>query len=320
MIDPATGEVAGRAPKAGLGNSTRPAARRGSLLEAPRPARDDAHTSMDIGASIWQEADRSMGGLLVLMILLSTQACRIGRIVNVQARARQAVSRVAILQSCYIPWKGFFDIIGNVDHFIIYDDIQYVRRHWHNRNRIMTPRGPIWITIPVNSKGKYLQNIDEVTISEAWTDKHLKTIQSCYARAPFWEQYKAWFQEIYDKAANIKSLSEVNMLFLRAICAELGIRTTISQSRDYDVEGRKTDRLLALCRAVDAHSYLSGPSAREYLEESKFAEEGIAVKWMDYSGYPEYPQLGPLFDHGVSVIDLLLNVGREAKTYMKTDI
>lgn len=228
---------------------------------------------------------------------------------------------VAILQSCYIPWKGYFDIIGLVDHFIIYDDMQYARRHWHNRNRVMTREGPAWLTIPVNSKGKYLQNIDEVTVSEPWAERHWKTIQSNYARAPFMGRYREWLRGLYEEADRLERLSEINALFLRAIAGELGLHTTFSWSSDYySVEGRKTDRLLALCRAAGADSYLSGPSARNYLEGHKFADADIAVEWMDYSGYPEYPQLHATFEHGVSIIDLLFNIGVDARRYMKSPI
>lgn len=228
------------------------------------------------------------------------------------------MSKVAIVQSCYIPWKGYFDIIGAVDHFVLYDDVQYARRHWHNRNRILTRDGPVWLTIPVNSRGKYHQNIDEVTISEPWAEKHWKTIQSNYARAPFMDRYRDWLGALYEEAEGLERLSAVNALFLKAIMAELGIRTTLSWSSDHSVGGRKTDRLLALCRTLGAKTYLSGPAAQAYFEDDKFAAAGIGVEWMDYSGYPEYRQLHAGFEHGVSVLDLLLNTGPDARRYMKS--
>lgn len=225
--------------------------------------------------------------------------------------------KVAILQSCYIPWKGYFDILGAVDHFMLFDDVQYARRHWHNRNRIQTAQGPIWLTIPVNTKGNFHQNIDEVVVSEPWAQKHWKTIQTTYARAPFMDRYRDWLGGLYEEADRLERLSEINALFIRAIAKELRLDAAMTWSSEYPVEGRKTDRLLALCQAVGATSYLSGPSARTYLEEDKFSEAGIGVCWMDYSDYPEYPQMKSPFEHGVSAIDLILNTGPDARDFMK---
>lgn len=225
--------------------------------------------------------------------------------------------KVAIVQSCYIPWKGYFDIIKAVDHFVLYDDVQFAKRHWHNRNRIMTRQGPIWLTIPVNSKGQYLQNIDEVTVSEPWAEKHWRSIEHTYARAPHFGLYKDWLRDLYEKAETLPRLTEINELFTRAICSQLGLQTEISRSSDYSAGGRKTDRLLALCQELGADEYLSGPAAQTYFEGEKFDRAGIAYRWMDYGGYPQYRQGGPEFEHGVTVLDLMFNTGPEAAHFMK---
>lgn len=232
-------------------------------------------------------------------------------------RAANAPHSVAIVQSCYIPWKGFFDLIAKVDEFIIYDDVQFVKRHWHNRNMIKPKNGPLWLSIPVSTKGRYLQNIDETVVSEPWAEKHWRSISHSYANAPYFREYESRFQSLYERAGGVTRLSEINALFLKDIAALLDIPTRFSWSTDYKSEGRKTDRLLELCQVVGAGHYLSGPAAKIYFEGEKFDAAGVAYEWMDYSGYPEYPQFGEPFTHGVSILDLLFHTGPDARRYMK---
>jgi hypothetical protein len=225
--------------------------------------------------------------------------------------------KVAIVQSNYIPWKGYFDLIASVDEFILYDDMQYTRRDWRNRNYIKTPKGLEWLTIPVEVKGKYLQKIRETRVSEMdWAQTHWKTLVHNYAKAPHFAHYRALFEDLY-LGCREEYLSRINRRFIEAICRELGIATKLSWSMDYPLVDGKTERLLGLCKQVGAGHYLSGPSARGYLEEEQFAQEGITVEYMDYSGYPAYQQLHGEFQHGVTVLDLLFNEGPEARRFMK---
>jgi WbqC-like protein family len=226
--------------------------------------------------------------------------------------------RVAIVQSCYIPWKGYFDLINLVDEFILYDDRQYTRRDWRNRNRIKTPQGSTWLTIPVEVKGRYEQRIDETQIADpSWGYRHWKTLTHNYATTPCFDDFRKPIEELY-RAAVDRRLSAVNRLFLQAVCELLGIETQFTWSTDYEANGAKTERLVSLCRAASATAYLSGPSAREYMDESLFEDAGIELEYMDYSGYPEYPQQHPPFDHAVTILDLLFNTGSEAPLFMKT--
>jgi hypothetical protein len=226
--------------------------------------------------------------------------------------------KVAIVQSCYIPWKGYFDLINLVDEFILYDDRQYTRRDWRNRNRIKTPQGSQWLTIPVEVKGRYEQRIDETRISDpGWADQHWKTLRHNYASAPFFDDYRNRLESLYRSAGDPR-LSAVNRLFLDELCGILGIRTSLSWSTDYEAVGAKTERLVSLCVAAGATTYLSGPSARDYMDETLFEDAGLALEYMDYSGYPEYSQLHPPFDHAVTVLDLILNTGPEAPCFMKS--
>ena len=226
--------------------------------------------------------------------------------------------KVAIVQSNYIPWKGYFDIINSVDEFILFDDMQYTRRDWRNRNRIKTQKGVEWLTIPIEVKGRYHQKIRETLIADPeWAKKHWATIVHNYSKAACFKDYKDFFEGLY-LGGTEKYLSGANYRFIKAVCDMLGVKTQITWSMDYTVVGGKTKRLTSLCTQAHATQYISGPSAKSYIDEELFKKEGITLAYMDYSGYPEYRQLFPPFDHFVSVVDLILNEGLDAKKYMKS--
>jgi hypothetical protein len=228
------------------------------------------------------------------------------------------MSKVLITQSNYIPWKGYFDNINSVDKFIIYDDMQYTRRDWRNRNRIKTSEGLKWLTIPVKVKGKYFQKINEVeTSNDNWRSKHWKVICHNYSRAKYFQKYKELFEPIY-LDNNEKKLSYINYKFIEAICHILEIKTEIFWSDNFALGNGRTERLLDLCQKVKGTHYLSGPRAKSYLNEFLFEKAGIQVGYFDYTGYTEYYQLNGKFYHDVSIIDLLFNEGPDAKKYMKS--
>ena len=225
--------------------------------------------------------------------------------------------RVAILQSNYIPWKGYFDIIGSVDAFILYDDMQYTKNDWRNRNKIKTQNGLQWLSIPVRQESLH-QKINETIITDAkWHINHWKSIAQSYAKAPCFKEYKDEFEALY-MGATQTTISEINRYFIDAINAMLGITTKIYDSREFVLVDGKSERLLALCQELGATTYLSGPAAKDYLDESIFHAANIQVEWMDYSGYEPYHQLFPPFEHGVSVIDLIFNEGKNAKNFLKS--
>lgn len=227
------------------------------------------------------------------------------------------MKKVAILQSDYIPWKGYFDIIGSVDEFILYDDMQYTRRDWRNRNQIKTPNGMLWLTIPVDTKGKYYQKINETKVAgQKWAHEHWRSIQLNYARAPHFEEYGPWLEDLYRKASEMEMLSDINHLFLTEICRKLGIKTRITWSSDYTLVDGKTERLAQLVKSAGGDYYLSGPAAKDYIVDQVFEDAGVQLAYMSYEGYPEYPQLYGDFTHNVSILDLLFMEGDKAPDYM----
>jgi len=299
---------------------------------------------------------------------------------------------LAIVQSNYIPWKGYFDLINFADEFVFLDEVQYTRRDWRNRNQIKTPGGLHWLTIPVQTRGKYLQPINETRVDgAAWRSSHWRTLSQNYSRATYFHKYQELFEDLYLGSAEDR-LSEVNRAFIAAVCDILGIRTPQYWSSDFDsfeeqadwlvalrkqgsVLGvrdavqsraalssvislesrlqepcllaerqgshpgtnpsdphsarllpvdssdpcaRKNGRLIHLCKQTGANIYLSGPSARSYLDETWFCAEGIAVKYIDYNAYPAYRQLYAPFEHEVTILDLIFNEGPNAYRYLKS--
>ena len=227
------------------------------------------------------------------------------------------MKKVAIVQSNYIPWKGYFDMIAAVDEFILYDDMQYTRRDWRNRNQIKTAQGVQWLTVPVRVKGKYHQTIRETEIDgEDWAVSHWRTLNQNYRRAPFFADIADWLEPVYLRET-FRHLSALNRRLIEAVCIFLGIGTKITNSWDYRLSEGRSERLADLCVRAGATEYISGPAAKDYIEEQLFKDRGVKLTWFDYVGYPEYPQLWGEFVHGVTILDLLFNCGREAPRYMR---
>jgi WbqC-like protein len=226
--------------------------------------------------------------------------------------------RVVIVQSSYIPWKGYFDLIAAADELVLYDEVQYTRRDWRNRNRIKTREGTIWLTIPVAVKGQYFAPIREIEVSDPeWNVRHWRTLAASYSRARCFREMTPLLENLYLGCRETR-LSEINRRFLAALCGLLGIDTPLRWSWEYPSAGTggPSERLAEICSQSGADVYISGPAAKAYLQPGPFAERGIRVEYFDYSGYPEYEQLHPPFDHHVSILDLLFNAGSDARRYL----
>lgn len=224
------------------------------------------------------------------------------------------MTHLVILQSSYIPWKGYFDLIHDADLFIFYDDVQFTKNDWRNRNRIKTPRGAQWLSVPVGDK--ISRKICEVEIgSSQWQTKHFTSLRLNYCKCPFFEQYSFLLDELFLKN-RWKFLSQFNQFAIQIIADVLGIKAEFTDSRSLESSGSKLDRLLSLIKQTGADTYISGPSAKAYIDEEHFKREGIHLVWKDYSGYPQYVQRFPPFEHAVTVLDLLFNVGPEAPYYI----
>lgn len=229
------------------------------------------------------------------------------------------MKRIAILQSNYIPWKGYFDIINSVDEFVIYDEAQYTKRDWRNRNLIKAREKLLWLTIPVKCKGRYFQKIHETEVANhSWTDKHFDTIRYNYISSLYFDTYSDLFKELYLQAKELELLSDVNLLFISKINSILGIKTKISSSQDYRFSGDSNDKIIQICKESGANEYLTGPAAIAYIDTAKFSYNDIKIFYVDYSGYPEYRQLFGYFQHNVSIVDLILNEGPDAASFMKS--
>jgi hypothetical protein len=229
---------------------------------------------------------------------------------------------VVILQPSYIPWRGYFDQIRRADLFVFYDDVQYDKRGWRNRNQIKTARGKQWLTIPVFSRGAQTEHIPihqiRITWDNQWNSDHLKSLRYSYGKAPCFDKYLPLLEEFYDR--HDEFLADFTVDFTIALARELGIQhTRFMRSSELDgIDGQKTDRLVQILKQVGATHYISGPSARDYIEPEKFEAANITLEYMQYD-YPEYPQLYPPFDPFVSALDLLFMIGGEALKYFEKE-
>lgn len=230
-----------------------------------------------------------------------------------------SLKKVAISQSNYIPWKGYFDNINLVDEFILYDDMQYTKRDWRNRNKVKAPQGLKWLSVPVEVKGKFFQKINETKVSDPnWNVSHFDALKNYYLKAKCYKTVLPFIEDLYLNAKQ-ETISKINHYMLQKVCDFLEIKTKITTSSDYNLlEEGKTERLVDICVQAESKHYYSSPAAKVYMDEQLFKDKGISVNYFDYSGYKEYEQLHGDFEHGVSILDLIFNEGENAKNFLKS--
>lgn len=225
--------------------------------------------------------------------------------------------KVGAIQSCYIPWRGYFDFIDSVDVFVLYDDVQYSSGGWQNRNRIKLRTGLKWLSVPV--RYSFGDPIDKVAIGLTtgitWQESHRRALHESLGPAIYYPQAMEIWEAVM--ASGERTLAGLNSRLIEGICAYLGISTSIVRSRDYDLSGAKTERLIDLLKKLGATSYLSGPRARDYLDEDLFETCGIGLEYKSYD-YPEYPQLWGDFVGAVTVLDLIANCGPRSREFLSS--
>ncbi|RGM99152.1 WbqC family protein [Fusobacterium mortiferum] len=227
------------------------------------------------------------------------------------------MKKIAILQSNYIPWKGVFDMMNKVDIFVFFEDVDFTKRDWRTRNKIKTPEGEVWLSIPVkkSSRGTKIYEI-EISQETNWQEKHYQTIVQYYKKAKFFPEYKWLLDKIYLEK-KWENLSEFNIYVNTLIARELGIKTTFINSKDLETNGTKDDKLIEIIKKLDGDFYLSGPAAKDYIVNEKFKKEKIELAYIEYK-YPEYTQLYGEFNHYITILDVLFNCGKEAPKYIFT--
>jgi len=227
---------------------------------------------------------------------------------------------IVILQSNYIPWKGYFDLMAAADEFLLFDEVQFTKNDWRNRNRIVLNGKLHWLTLPVSTAGSFGRPIDQINVSRAdWARAHWDTLRQAYRRAPYYDAIAPALEKAYRKAAPMTRLSDINEQFLRTIAEILDLETPIIRAEIVRrTTADPTDRLVEICKARGATAYLSGPAAHRYIEPEAFHKADIRLHYANYQDYPTYNQACASFEHGVSVIDLLMHCGYEARSHLKS--
>ena len=219
---------------------------------------------------------------------------------------------VTIHQPEHLPWLGFFHKMRRADRFVILDNVQYRTNYFQNRNRVLGANGPFWLTVPVRSRGHVASSIADIEIdgSQAWGERHRKSLEACYGRHPHFARYADELRTIVESPWS--RLADLNLAIIEAFRSALDIGTPMVRASELGVEGRGSELLLAICERMGAATYLSGPSGRDYLDESLFANRGIAVQYHEFH-HPVYPQRhANEFVSHLTALDALANLGPEA--------
>lgn len=214
-------------------------------------------------------------------------------------------------QPVYLPWLGLFHKIALANRFVSFNQVQYQAKDWNNRNKIKTPQGPIWMTVPVLRKGRLEKSYQEIDINNSinWGGKQWQALRLNYAKAPFFSKYADYFEDVYSR--DWRTLAELNESMLQWFVETLGIGIKIESAGDFDFQGTKSDLVLDMCRQIGATTYIFGAHGREYADRTAFEAEGVNLYFQDYT-HPEYPQLSGKFEPYMSIVDLLFNCGDES--------
>lgn len=217
--------------------------------------------------------------------------------------------KVAILQSNYIPWKGYFDLINKADIFVIYDTVQYTKNDWRNRNQILSKNGAQWLTIPVRVSSLNQLIMDTKVADASWATKHQRAIKQNYSKSPFFKYYGESLLERIEALRDEAYLSKINVSLIHWFMNALEIETKIVHATEFELSDDRNSRLIEICAAMGASHYISGPAAKSYLDEANFEQNGIQVDWMTYGPYAQYEQPCDSFVNSISAVDTLFRAG-----------
>ncbi|OGS22806.1 MAG: hypothetical protein A2252_10570 [Elusimicrobia bacterium RIFOXYA2_FULL_39_19] len=222
---------------------------------------------------------------------------------------------MSVHQAQYIPWLGYFNKIAKSDIFVVLDNVQYKKREYQNRNRIRTKQGWLWLTVPVITKEKFFQKINEVEIDNTadWKEKHFETIKVNYSHAKFYKDYIGFFENCFQK--DWQKLQDLNMEIINFALQVLDIKTPLKLESELQIEGTSTQRIVNICKKLSANTYLSGSGGKDYMNESLFQNENIGLEYQSFT-HPRYEQVYPGFEPYMSIIDLILNHGQESRNFI----
>jgi hypothetical protein len=226
------------------------------------------------------------------------------------------LTTLAVLQPGYLPWLGYFDQMRRADYFVIYDDVQFDKNGWRNRNRVKSATGPLWLTVPVLLKGLNKPTINQVKINNQvkWANKHIRSLQQLYAKAPYRDRYLPDLETLLNQ--EWQEIIDLDMALAAYLATCLEIDTPVIRASTLNIEGGQSERLLKICQHFQVDHYLSGNSAQDYLDAALFKENGVEVVWQDYE-CPQYPQLFPPFVSHLSTIDFLMNCGPDGAALLR---
>lgn len=230
------------------------------------------------------------------------------------------MTKLAAIQSSFIPWRGYFNLIRTVDKFIFYENTQYTRRDWRNRNKIKTSNGVAWITVPIQSKGNYETKLCDIKLSETpWRKKQLSLIQHAYKKTPFFDDIYPIISEVIEDNS-VNGLSDLNIALIKNICRYLGFKTEFIIDTDLIdqtfINLSKTEKLLYFCQVTNSKQYFTGPSAANYMETSILTNAKVDVIFFEYQQAKFYDQLWGKFEKDLSILDLLFNLGDDTPDFL----
>ncbi len=218
---------------------------------------------------------------------------------------------ISVHQPQYLPWLGYFHKMYHSDAFVFLDNVQYKKREYQNRNLIRTKNNGIWLTVPVLKSREPYPKISEVRIDnfQDWPQRHWKAISLNYARAPFFKKYSAWFEDAYKMEWEM--LADLNMQIIKYIAQSLRIDRPLYLESQFNITSKNTLRIIDICKALKADTYLSGAGGRDYLDEKQLDLNGIKLVYQDFI-HPEYKQRYEPFEPFMSAVDLLFNHGDDS--------